>query len=148
MPVYVLQERTDMKETKEKDSSDRLNAEVSPSKKKRGISKPIHLMLEGEFLSREGVVRNLPYLAFLTVIAILYIANTYYAEKTFKEIERTKNELKELRFQYITTKSALMYQSKLSEVVARAGSLGLVETMVPPYKIFYSSVTVPSGKKE
>ncbi|MBL7138060.1 MAG: hypothetical protein ISS17_04730 [Bacteroidales bacterium] len=108
--------------------------------KRKRISKPIQSLLEGEFLTREGVVKNLPYLAFLAIIAIIYIANTYSAEKTFKEIEATKLELKELRYQYITTKSTLMFLSKQSEIAGRAKQLGLTETKVPPYKIFYSGL--------
>lgn len=113
-------------------------AENSQVKKKRRISRSIQSLLEGDFLSREGVVRNLPFLAFLAIIAIIYIANTYYAEKTFKDIEATKVELKELRYKYITTKSNLMYISKQSEISVRANLLGLKESKVPPYKLFYA----------
>ena len=120
---------------------DALQDEARPAKKRKRLSKPIQSLLEGEFLSREGVVSNLPYLAFLAVIAIIYIANTYYAEKTFKEIESTKIELKELRYQYITTRSNLMYLSKQTEIAGRAKQFGLTETTSPPYKIFYSGLT-------
>lgn len=109
-------------------------------KRKKRRSKPIQNLLDGEFLTRESVVTNLPYLAFLAVIAIIYIANTYSAEKTFKEIEATKKELKELRYQYITTKSTLMYLSKQTELFKQAQKLGLKETSVPPYKIFFSKL--------
>lgn len=115
-------------------------------RKKKRISKSIQSLLEGDFLSREGVVKNLPYLAFLAVIAIIYIANTYYAEKTFKDIEATKVELKELRYRYITIKSNLMYLSKQSEISGRARLLGLKESKVPPYKLFYSGAN-QSAKK-
>lgn len=124
--------------------TDKLQEGASPVKKKKRISKPIQSLLEGDFLSREGVVKNLPFLAFLAIIAIVYIANTYYAEKTFKEIESTKSELRELRYQYITTKSNLMYLSKQSEIEGRARLIGLTETKVPPYKIFYSGLIKPA----
>lgn len=117
-------------------------------KKQRKIGKPIHDLLEGDFLSKQGVVRNLPFLFFLAVIAIIYIANTYYAEKTFKEIERTTSELKELRYQYITTKSSLMYQSKQVEVGKQAEILGLRETLVPPFKVYYTRDSLTGKTKE
>jgi len=138
---YVLQKRSDMNETAATVFPDELQGEVHPEKKKKRISKPIQSLLEGDFLSREGVVNNLPYLVFLAIIAIIYIANTYYAEKTFKDIETTKLELKELRYQYITTKSNLMYLSKQSEISGRAKLLGLMETTVPPFKIFHAGLT-------
>ncbi len=124
--------------------------EVQPVKKQKKIGKPIHDLLEGDFLSRTGVVRNLPFLFFLAVIAIIYIANTYYAEKTFKEIERTKAELKELRYQYINAKAVLMYNSQQGEILKRAVPMGLKETLIPPYKVYYSrdSVAANEGVKE
>ncbi len=135
-----------MKETTATVFPDELQEEVHPEKKKKRITKPIQSLLEGDFLSREGVVNNLPFLAFLAIIAIIYIANTYYAEKTFKDIEATKVELKELRYQYITTKSNLMYLSKQSEISRRAKLLGLNETTVPPYKIFHAGLAQSSAK--
>ncbi|MFH1161249.1 MAG: FtsL-like putative cell division protein [bacterium] len=116
--------------------------------KKKRLAKPIQNILEGEFLSRESVVRNLPFLIFLALIAIVYIANTYYAEKTSKEIEATKLELKELRYQYITTKSNLMFLSKQTEVSKRGQLMGLKETTVPPFKIFYSTQEINPGSKK
>jgi hypothetical protein len=81
----------------------------------------------------------------VAILAIFYIGNTYYSEKAFKEIEKTKNELKELRFQYLTTKSTLMFFSKQSEIAGRVDKFGLKQSMVPPYRIFYSH---ESFKKE
>jgi hypothetical protein len=106
-------------------------------KKTRKGRKRVREILGGEYLSREWVVGNLPFLLFITVLAIVYIGNTYYAEKTFKEIEHTKYELKELRYKFISTKSELMYQSRQSEISKRASVLGLKEVSLPPYKILY-----------
>jgi len=110
----------------------------SPAPRKARKGKAFQQVLEGEFLTRTSVIRNLPYLVFLTIIALTYIGHTFYAEKTFKDIERTKKVLKELRYRYITTKSKLMYLSKQTEVAGRAAALGLATTPVPPYKIYYS----------
>lgn len=101
-------------------------------------SKPIKRILEGDYLSRESVLKNLPFFFFLALIAIIYIANTYYSEKTFKEIEVTKTELKELRYRYITAKSTLMFESKQVEISRRAQLQGLNENVAPPYKIYFS----------
>jgi hypothetical protein len=92
---------------------------MTPEKRSRKGRKRVREFLGGEYLSKEWVVGNLPYLLFLTVLAIVYIGNTYYAEKTFKEIEHTKSELKELRYKYISTKSELMFQSRQSEISKR-----------------------------
>ncbi|HTX88785.1 MAG TPA: FtsL-like putative cell division protein [Bacteroidales bacterium] len=119
--------------------------EVRPVKKQSRFRKSLHDILGGDYLSKESVLGNLPYLLFVTVLAMIYIGNTYYAEKTYKAIEKTKSELKELRFEYLTTKSTLMFHSKLSEIVRRSGPLGLKESMVPPYKIFYTDKDLRSA---
>lgn len=122
--------------------------EVEPVRKQKKIGKPIHDLLEGDFLSGKGMLRNLPFLFFLAVIAVIYIANTYYAEKTYKEIETTKAELKELRYQYITTKSGLMFYSKQVELGKRAEALGLKETLIPPFKIYHTTDSTSAARPE
>ena len=121
------------------EGTEKTKSEVHPVKKHWKDRRPIHDILGGDYLSKESVIGNLPFLIFIAMLALVYIANTYYAEKTVKEIERTKVELKELRFQYITTKATLMYYSKQTEIARRALKFGLKETMIPPYKIFYSN---------
>jgi hypothetical protein len=113
--------------------------EMLPLKKRRGVGKSISQLLGGEYLSRKTVMNNLYFLVYLAVLAMLYIGNTYYAEKTFKEIEKIKNDLKEYRYQYITAKSTLMFHSQQSEIAKRATIYGLKVTTLPPYKIFYKA---------
>jgi len=112
--------------------------EVRPVRKSGKMARGLHDIIGGDLLSKGAVLGNLPFLVFLAILALLYIANTYYAEKTFKEIEKTKNELKELRFQYITAKATLLYYSKQTEIAKRVEQMGISGTTKPPYKIFYS----------
>ena len=117
---------------------------VKKSHKSRQAVKEI---LGGDYLSREWVTGNLSYILYLGLLAMIYIGNTYYTEKKYKNIERTKNGLKELHYQYITTKSILMFQCRQSEISKRALILGLKETTMPPYKILYSDETLRSKKE-
>ncbi len=110
--------------------------EVKPVKKQKKVTKSIHDILGGDYLSKDLVVRNMPFLFYLALLAVVYIGNTYYAEKTFKKIERTKNDLKELRYQYLATKSTLMYYCRQSEISRRASKYGIKESLIPPYKIY------------
>lgn len=128
-------------------NTERAKKEVQPVKKPKKDRRPIHDILGGDYLSKESVIGNLPFLIFIAMLALIYIANTYYAEKTVKEIEKTKVELKELRYQYITTKATLMYYSKQTEIASRALKFGLKETTIPPYKIFYSNDSTAAFKK-
>jgi hypothetical protein len=103
--------------------------------RKMHVGSSLHSILDGSFLARENIVKQVPFILYLTLLGIFYIANSYNAEKTIIDINRTKKELEELRFNYITTKSNLMFYSKQSEVANRLKNSGLKESVVPPHKI-------------
>jgi hypothetical protein len=121
---------------------------VHPVSKHKKVTSTIHNFIIGDVFSRESFFRILPYLVYLTILAIIYISNTYYAQKTFLQIEKTKGELKELRFQYISSKSDLMYLGKQTEIARRVAPLGLKASTLPPYKIFYSKDSVKTKEEE
>ena len=95
-----------------------------------------HNILDGTILTSDNSIRLLPFILYLTFLAILYIGNTYYAEKTVREIENIKTGLKELRYEYIATKAELMFQSKQTEVAKNLEAIGLKESTTPPQKIY------------
>jgi hypothetical protein len=96
-------------------------------------------VLEGSFLTRERVIRQLPFLVMLTLMGVIYIFNSNYADKMVIQISKSKRELEELRFNYINTKSTLMQSSRQSELVHRLESRGIKESRVPPRKIILES---------
>lgn len=99
------------------------------------ITKSVADVFSGNFLTRENTVKQLPFILFLCLMAMGYIANSYYAEQTVRDINKITNEIKENRSEYITTKSDLMYLSKQSEVAKAVEGIGLKESVVPPKKI-------------
>jgi hypothetical protein len=119
---------------------------VKAVKKIRKGRKALQEFLGGDYLSREWVTGNLSYILYVAFLAMIYIANTYYSEKKFRDIERTKTELKELRYSYITTKSILMFQGRQSEISKHAVIQGLREAKKPPYKILYSGESLQSNQ--
>ena len=135
-----------MEETEE-NRKQAAQAEPVPGQKQKRARRPLHNILGGGYLTKESVLGNLPFILFVAILALIYISNNFYAEKTAREIEKTKRELKELRYKYVITKAALMYKSKLSEISEKAGKLGLKESTIPPYKIFYSSDSATVVKK-
>jgi hypothetical protein len=125
-------------------------APVEPGRKARKPNKSrkaVQEFLGGDYLSQEWVTGNLAYIFYVAFLAMIYIGNTYYTEKKFNSIERTKNELKELRYQYITTKSNLMFLGRQSEISKQAVTYGLRETTMPPYKILYSGEALNPPKE-
>ena len=119
--------------------------EIRPVRKPGKMTRGIQNIIGGDLLSNQAVLRNLPFLIFLAILAMFYIGNTYYSEKTFKQIEKIKNELKELRYQSITAKAKMLDVCKQTEIAKKVELLGIKGTTTPPYKIFYSKALL---KKE
>ena len=107
-----------------------------PVKKGISIFKLIENYVRLNVIFENGLpVKYIPYILYLTVIAIFYIGNTHYAEKTLRRIDRTKAEVDEFRADYTTLKSDYMKASMQSEVAKKVIPMGLYESSVPPYKV-------------
>ena len=80
-------------------------------------------------------VHYLPKILFLMVLGLIYIGNTHYAEQTVRKIDVMQVEVEDLRADYTTLKSDLMFSSKQSEVARKVKAFGLKESLIPPYKV-------------
>ena len=98
----------------------------------RLILEPFNVL---QYLKKEYIIQNLPFLFFLVFLAGIYIWNTHYTVKTISEINALEKELKELRWEYMTNHAELMNISKQSEVAKMVEPIGLKELKEPPYKI-------------
>ena len=85
------------------------------------------------WLNYQSIVRQVPFFLFLAGLAIIYIYNGHYADKTVRSINKTAKEVKELQYEYKTVKGEVMFRSKQSELVKAVEPLGLKELAVPPY---------------
>ena len=105
--------------------------------KNKKVLKSLVELVNGRAFTGVEMVSQLPFLMFLVLLTLVYIANGYWAENSIRKLNKTGVELKELRSEYITTKSDLMYQTKQSEiaVVIENRNIGLEESVVPPKKI-------------
>ena len=62
-----------------------------------------------DVLFQDGLpVRFLPFILYLMAVALFYIGNTHYAEKTIRKIDKIKVETEDLRADYTTLKSDYM----------------------------------------
>lgn len=130
---------------KEPEYSEPIAELEQPEKKKKRKANPVvrgfQSVLDGTILTGDKVMKGIPFVFYVTLLLVLYIANTYYAEKKIIEIEKIKREIKELRSESITTKSNLMFYSRQSEVLKRILPYGIVESLIPPRKIFVQDDT-------
>lgn len=86
-------------------------------------------------ISYFGIVKNMPYLIFLALLAILYIANNNHAIGLVREIDAKKKELKQMRWRYMDLQSRLMYQTSESQLKLKTEALGLKPLKEPAFEI-------------
>jgi hypothetical protein len=96
------------------------------------------LFTEG-VVSKESATAMMPFLIFLALLTMLYIANSHMAVKNIRDIDKLNKEVKELSWEYKSLKADLMFKSKLTEVAKKVDTLGIKELTEPPKKIIISS---------
>jgi len=94
-------------------------------------------LLGGGVLSRDVVIRQIPFILFLFFMLLFYIANQYRGQHIMQEIMTLEARVRRLRNEFISTSFTLQKMSKQSTVIRqiRERHLNLEEALVPPYKI-------------
>jgi hypothetical protein len=90
-------------------------------------------------LNYQWMVKNFRFFLFLSLLAVIYIYNGHYADKTVRNINTVSNELDELNYEYKTLKSEVMFRSKQSELSKAVQPFGLKELTMPPIILIDSS---------
>lgn len=93
-----------------------------------------------EKISYNAIVSNVPYLAFVALLCVLYINNTQRAVEMQRELNKQNKILKELRWKYMDIKTQLMYTRMETQVIRNASVIGLKPLMLPAYTIAKDSV--------
>lgn len=97
--------------------------------------KPFRKKKRRIFLYNRWIVKNIPFYLFAAALAIIYIANGHYADKTIREINATAKHLKEMEYEFKTVKRDVIFRSKESELAKAVEPLGLKELVVPPVRL-------------
>ena len=129
-PAPVVEEAEELEEEQAP------KVEKKPKKKAKPPMIFLRFMDIFSVFKRNEIAKAMPFVLFVTFLIVLYIGNSYYAERVIRDIEKTKNELKERRAEYISTMSELMTESKQSEVAKELSEYELKESTQPPQKIF------------
>ena len=83
----------------------------------------------------QSIVGNIPFILFLSLLAIAYIFNGHYSDKLVMKTTAVEKNVKELEFEYKTIKSEVIFRSKPSEIVRAVEPMGLKELAEPPMVI-------------
>jgi cell division protein FtsL len=80
-------------------------------------------------------IKHFNQIIWVSLLLIVYIGFNHNAERLVRMIQRTKAERDELRAHYTTLQSEFMKEGKQSEISKQVTQQGLVEPVVPPFKI-------------
>ncbi len=87
-------------------------------------------LLQGKWL-----IRHVPFLIFLAILAVIYIGNGHYADNTIRKTEKAQRELRQLQYQYKAMQAEVIYRSRHAELAKSVQPMGLKPSVDPPYKI-------------
>lgn len=90
-------------------------------------------------LNYQWVVTNVPFFLFLSALAVGYIYNGHFADKTIRNTNKVVKEIKELKYEYKTLKSEVMFRSKESEMIKAVEPMGL-KTLTEPAVVLNDSI--------
>ena len=101
--------------------------------KRKGIT--FREIIGGDFLTRQSLVRQMPFFFFIVVLFFIQISMIYYFESVQIEMKRTKERLNDLNSEYSTNASELSVKSQHSEVVEQVQQWGLINSTTTPFII-------------
>lgn len=112
-------------------------AEEQPAGKADSKGMTLRSILGGEILTSDLLRRQIPLLALLVVLTIVYISNRYSFQQEMIEIDRLKKELTDIRYDALTRSSELTEKSRRSHVeeYVSQGESTLQTATQPPYLI-------------
>lgn len=97
------------------------------------IGPVIRDLLSGEFLTQEGVTRNIPYLAFVSGLFLLYISMGYHFERIEREKLNTRRKIEELNAEFKTLQADFEIRRQQSTLEADMADRGLIQPKTPPH---------------
>ena len=93
-------------------------------------------LLDGSLLTGKSTPSLLPFIFYLSGLALFLIFNAYYAEKKAREVDQLQQEMTAMRIRYVQTKSEYMYLTNRSEIFRRLRSRGFIEPNEPPRPVY------------
>src|SRR5580765_3040893 len=116
-----------------------ITEEPQPEIKEKKHSSKKNWLYESLDLSRyvdsKTIIRNLPFIFFLSAFGLLYIWNAHYSEKNVMDPNQGEKQLNELRWYCMTTQSELEHLSTEAEVAKMVAPADLEDLQEPPKKI-------------
>ena len=92
-------------------------------------------ILKGKFLVDEDALKNWTFIIFLTILGLIMISSSHSIDKKVQLIAKLTKDKKELRAEFIATRSDLMKMKMESNIEKKLAGTGLFVSTAPPTKI-------------
>lgn len=86
--------------------------------------------------------KNLLFFFYIAFLAVLYIAYGHWTDRTIRDINKIEAKIKDLQFEYKTSKAAVMKAGEVKTIAAKANELGLEMSTTMPIEIERDSVNI------
>ena len=91
------------------------------------------------WLNYQSIVKQVPYLLFLSLLAVVYIYNGHNADKMVRRTSKAARELKDMQSEYKSVTGDVLLRSRQSELVEVVKPLGLEVLTTEPTVLIDSS---------
>ena len=105
---------------------------VKKASKSKGKQSSFVQILNGDFLKKDFILKNLNFLFFIILLLLLIVGKGYYGKQITKSVNQTQKELDEMTGEYFEVKARLEENTRRSTLLEELESTGLKETTNPP----------------
>lgn len=114
----------------EKKKKEKKKSKKQTNRKPKGPSAFVQI-LNGDFLKKEFVLGNLPFIFFLILLLILVVGKGYYGKQLSSNVDKKQKELDEITGEYFEAKARLEENTQRSRLIEQLENTGLKETVNP-----------------
>ena len=121
----------DAKETASEKKKNTKKTSKKPAKKKSKGPSTFVQILNGDFLTKEFMLKNLNFIFFIMLLLLLIVGKGYYGKNLSADVLKTQKELDEATSDYFEAKAELEEKTRRTQLVLKLESTGLKETVNP-----------------
>jgi len=98
----------------------------------------------------QDVTRQIPFILYCTFLLLIYIANGHHQESMQRKILSTRQDVEDLKAEYILLQSEVMHLGRRTEVLGRLQNMGMGwnAPQTPPIKLETKTAGPKSGEAE
>ncbi|AXG69794.1 hypothetical protein KORDIASMS9_02021 [Kordia sp. SMS9] len=99
----------------------------------------IYDILKGKFLIKDDAIKNWRFILFASFLALIMIASSHWADEKVHKIARLNDQVKELKSEFVETRTTLQQLKLESYITEKVAKSGLAPSENPPKKIRVTS---------